>query len=328
MLKVLMLTEEEVRRVLGIREANDLVEECFRALGEGSAENLVSTGVGFRDVPGRCVIKSGYLQNRKVLGIKIIRVHAQNPERHGIPAMNCQIMVVDGETGVVRAVMDGVYITRVRTGSAGAVGARYLARPEARRVAIIGAGVQGHAQLEALAADRPLREVFVWSRTAHRRETYAREMSEQLGLTIRPTDSIEEACRQTEIIVSATWSYEPLVNADWVLPGTFIAAIGADAPGMQELDPRLLERSKVVVDDMEQCVRMGEINVPVRDGRYRPDQVYGTIGEVVAGLKAGRSGPEEITIFDSTGVGVQDAVAAAHAYQQANRMGIGTWVDV
>ncbi len=328
MAQMLVLTEAEVQGVLSIKEANDLVEECFRAMGEGSAENLLTTGIGFSNPSGRCVIKSGYLRQRRALGIKIIRVHPQNPTSHRLPVMNCQIMVLDGETGVVRAVVDGVYITRVRTGSAGAVGARFLARPEARRVGIIGAGVQGRAQLEALAADRPVGPALVWSRSAQRREAYASELSERLDVDIRPTASIEEACRQAEIVVTATWSYTPLIQGEWVQPGTYIAAIGADAPGMQELDPRLLQRAKVVVDDVEQCVRMGEINVPVKEGKYRVEQLHGTVGEVTAGLKPGRTSPEEITIFDSTGVGAQDAVAADHAYQRAKSLGIGTRVSV
>ncbi len=328
MTQVLVLTEEEVQRVLTIKEANDLVEECSRALGERLAENLATVSIDFRDPPGRCSIKSGYLQARRGLGIKIIRVHPQNPANYHLPVMNCQIVVVDAETGVVRALVDGVYITRVRTGSAGTVGARFLARSDARRAGVIGAEVQGRAQLEALAADRLVGPVYVWSRTAKRRETYAGEMSERLGLDVRPTASIEEACRQAEIIITATWSYEVLVKSEWVQPGTYIAAIGADAPGMQELEPRLLQRSKVVVDDLEQCVRMGEVNVPIKKGSYRVEQIYGTIGEVVAGLKPGRTDREEITILDSTGKGVQDAVAADQACQRAKSMGIGTWINV
>ncbi len=328
MSSTLILTDEDVRRVLGVKEANDLVEECFRALGEGSAENLVTTGIGFRDPPGRCNMKSGYLRERKTLGIKIIRVHPKNPMNHDLPVMNCQIVLLNSETGVVLAVMDGVYVTRVRTGAAGAIGARFLSRPDARQVAVIGAGVQGRAQLEALAADRHLGSVFVWSRSPERRESYAKDMSKVLDLEIYPVASIEDACRKAEIIITATWSYEPLIRAEWVQPGTFIAAIGADAAGMQELDPRLLTRSKVVVDDVEQCVKIGEINVPVREGTYRVGQLYGTMGEVAARVKPGRTDPLEVTIFDSTGVGVQDAVVADHAFHQAMARGIGNPVHL
>ncbi len=328
MAEMLVLTEGDVKRVLSPRQSNDLVEECFRAMGEGSGENLLTSRIVFHHPPGRCVIKSGYLQRRGALGIKVIRVHPNNPLSHSLPATNCQILVLDGETGVVRALMDGVYVTRIRTGSASAVGARFLARPAARTVAVIGAGVQGRAQLEALAADRTLGAVLVWSRTVERRKTYAQEMATLLDLNINPVASIEEACKQADIIITATWSFSPLVKAEWVQPGTYIAAIGADAPDMQELDPRILQRSKVVVDDLEQCVRMGEINVPVKNGSYRVKQVHGTIGEVVAGLKPGRLSVDEITVFDSTGLGVQDTVAADYAYQQANSLGIGTHVRV
>lgn len=328
MAQVLVLTEADVRRVLGIKETNDLVEECFRAIGRGDALNLVTTGVTFDNPPGRCAIKSGYLRERRSLGIKVVRVHPHNANHNGLPVMNCQILALDGETGVIQAIMDGNYITQVRTGSAGAVGARFLARPGARRVAVIGAGVQGRAQLEALAADRPVGPVYVWSRTAERREQYAHEMSSRLGVEVRPTASVKEACLDAEIIITATWSYEALISADWVRPGTYVAAVGADAAGMQELDPTLLLKSKVVVDDLEQCVRMGEINVPVKEGQYSIEAIYGTIGEVAAGIKPGRTDGEEITIFDSTGLGVQDAIAADHVYQQARSTRIGTWVSI
>lgn len=328
MAKILVLTREEVSRILSVKEANDLVEECFRAMALGTARNLRTTGAVLAASSGRCSIKSGYLESRGTLGIKIIRVHPENPRARDLPTLQCQIVVVDSETGEMNALLDGVHITRVRTGSAGAVGARFLARPDARRVAVIGAGVQGEAQLEALAADRPLGQAFVWSRTAERRERYAEQMSNRLGLEIKPTASIEDACRRAEIIVTATWSHQPLVRADWVQPGTYIAAIGADAQGMQELDATLLSQAKVVVDDLEQCVEMGEINVPVKDGSYALEQVHATIGEVVSGLRTGRTDAEEITIFDSTGIGIQDAVVADHVYRSARSMEIGTWVSI
>lgn len=326
--QMLVLTRRQVEQVLSVQETTDLVEACFRALGDGTGENLPTASIRWPEISGRCNIKSGYLKHPGAVGIKIIRTHNKNPERHGLPVKNAQIVVLDSDTGLIQAIMDGDYITEVRTGSSGAVGARWLARPEAKRVAMIGAGIQGRAQLEALARDRALGDVWVWSRTAERRETYAREMSQRLGLTIRPTGSIEEAVRQAEIIITATWAYEVLVQKNWVQPGTYIGAIGADAPGMQELDPAILLGGKVVIDDLEQCVRMGEINVPVKAGLYRVEQLHGTIGEVIAGKKPGRTSADEITIFDSTGVGVQDAVCAIHAYQKARELGLGTWVDI
>ncbi|OFV83020.1 MAG: hypothetical protein A2W26_11375 [Acidobacteria bacterium RBG_16_64_8] len=327
-MKTLVLAEAHVALVAGSRAVNDLVQECFRALALGRGQIFEAGRIQLKDPASRCVVKSAYLQEGKALGIKVTRAHPDNPARHGLPVTNSQIMLVDGETGLLRALMDGVYVTRLRTGAAAAVGARFLARPDARCLAIIGAGHQTRTLLEALAADRPAVEVWVWSRTAGRRERYADEMSGRLGVTIHPVASIEEACAQAEIIATATWSTEPLVRGEWVRPGTFIAAIGADAPGMQELDPDLLPRSTVVVDDLEQCVRMGEINVPVRHGHYRVDQIHATIGEVVAGLKAGRVDLQETTIFDSTGIGLQDVIVADHVCRQATARGIGTWVEL
>lgn len=323
----LVMTEDEVKQVLDVRTCSDLVEQAFRLQGEGKAGNLASVPHRVIDPAGRCNIKPGYLNQPKVEGIKIMRNFAANAER-GLPRQHCEILVIDMETGALEAMVGGVYITRIRTGSAGAVGARHLARPDARRVAVIGAGIQGEAQLEALAADRALGPVKVWSRSAERREGYARSLGPRLGLEIVPVNSIEAAVRDAEIVITATWAYEVLIREDWIRPGTYIAAIGADGPNMQELDPALLNRAKVVVDDVEQCAQIGEINVPLRRGEYRLEQLHGTIAEVCAGRKPGRESDREITIFDSTGIGLQDVIAAEYACRRGRELGLGRLVAV
>jgi alanine dehydrogenase len=323
----LVLNRSEVQQCLDVRTSNDLVERGFRSLGKGLAGNLPTTTLLVTDPAGRCNIKPGYLLEERTMGIKVIRTFPGN-QAQGLAPSQSQILVVDLNTGELRAIMDGGYITRCRTGSAGAVGARLMARPDARNVAVIGAGIQGESLLEALAADRTLGQVRVWSRTADRREQYARKMGERLGLDIHPCATVEETVRGAEIILTATWSYEVLIQRDWVQPGAYIGAIGADGPGMQELDPDLLRAAKVVVDDVEQCSRIGEINVPLSRGEYRLEQLHGTLAEVCAGLKPGRSSADEITILDSTGVGLQDTVAADWVYRRALQLGLGKSVNV
>lgn len=325
MSEFIVLSEQDVQQVLDAKTCNDLVETAFRLQGQGRAGNLPS--VSHRTPDGRCNIKVGFLEEPRCEGIKIIRTFPGNTDR-GLPRQRCEILVIDMNTGELKGVVAGVHITRIRTGSAGAVGARFLARPDARRVAVIGAGVQGEAQLEALAADRPLGNVKVWSRTAHRRQAYAVAMGQRLGLEIEPCASIETAVRDAEIIITATWAYEVLVSEQWIRPGTYIGAIGADGPAMQELDPALLNRAKVVVDDLDQCVKIGEINVPVSKGLYRVEQLHGTIAEICAGAKPGRENEREVTIFDSTGIGLQDVIAAEYVYRRGLELGLGRRVSM
>ena len=222
--------------------------------------------------------------------------------------------------------MDGTLITAMRTGAAGGIAAKYLARKDSKVVGIVGAGRQARTQLLALITlYKNLDEVRVYDILKDRRETFAKEASKLYSqiAKIKPVQTAEEAVRGADIVVTTTPSRQPLVKDEWVSAGMHFNCIGADAPGKEEIDPLILKRAKIVVDDWEQASHSGEINVPLAKGIISKEDIYGEIGEIIVGLKRGRTSNSEITVFCSTGLAIQDAVTAKIAYDKAMTKGIG-----
>jgi len=238
---------------------------------------------------------------------------------------------VDPKNGAPLAIMGGARITSMRTGVAGAVAAKYLARKDSKVVGLVGAGTQARTQLKGLLRlYRSLEEVRVWSRTEKTRDAYVAEMKAACDAVARmvSVESVKEAVEGADIVVTTTPSMEPLVSDEWVKPGMHFNCIGADAPGKQELDAAILTRAKIVVDDWEQASHSGEINVPLAKGIVTKQDVWGEIGEVVAGFKEGRTSSEEITVFISTGLAIQDAVTAELVYRKALAKKIGRFIEI
>ncbi|WP_292366011.1 MULTISPECIES: ornithine cyclodeaminase family protein [unclassified Methanoculleus] len=285
-------------------EANSAIEAAFAEHGRGNVQmppkvyvTFVETG-DFRTMPA-------YLPALGIAGVKIVNVHPHNRAR-GLPTVMALTVIIDVETGIPKAIINATELTAMRTGAAGAVAARYLApRQSSVTLGVVGAGRQAEAQVEATAAALTIEEIRVWSRTEKSAEAFAARYSEYNARSV----SIERAC-DCDVLTTTTPSTKPVVMADWVREGTHINAIGADAPGKQELDPALLLKAKVFVDDPDQAIHSGEINVPISTGYYDPARIAGTLGEVVTGKK-GRSSPDAITLFDSTGLAIQDLAIAA-----------------
>ena len=267
-------------------------------------------------------IKSSYVSSTEALGLKVAGFWPP-PEGSPIPGHFAMIILLDGESGTPLAFMDGNLITTWRTGAAGAVAAKYLARPESTTVGVIGAGVQGRIQVRALAQRFELTEFRVWDQS---REAVARyvEIMSGLDYEIWPANNPQEAVSEADIIITATPSMKLLVDADWVAAGTHVNAIGADARGKHEVDPRLFAQAKVVVDKLSQCRELGDLQHALGQGLIKEDDVHAELGEIVIGEKVGRTQPEEITIFDATGVSFQDMVTAKLAYERAVEAGLGT----
>ncbi|MEE9409421.1 MAG: ornithine cyclodeaminase family protein, partial [Candidatus Heimdallarchaeota archaeon] len=227
------------------------------------------------------------------------------------------------------AIMDGTYVTAYRTGAAGAVAADVLARKESEIIGVIGAGTQARMQILALKEIFSLKEVRVWDINSTARDLYSKEMSELLNITVEPVDNIKDAVTESDIVVTVTPSKKALVMKDWIKDGTHINSIGADAPGKQELDPRIVKMAdKVVVDSLDQCKVIGEIQHALRNGLINEKDIYAEIGQILIKEKKGRESKEEITLFDSTGLAAQDIAAANVVYKQAKERGIGSAVSL
>jgi alanine dehydrogenase len=316
--ETLVLTRSEVARLLSLPACIEAVEEVFRsqALGKVAEPGIL----GFHVPLGGFHIKvAGY---GSYFAAKVNANFPANPERYGLSTIQGIVALYDAERGSPLALMDSMALTALRTAAATAVAARYLARKGADRVTIVGCGVQGRFQLEAIHQVRPLDLIMVVEPDPERREGFIREMGDRLGLSIR-TAGLEEALAASDMVVTCTPSSHAFVFSTMIRPGTFIAAVGADNPGKQEIDPALMAQSTVVVDHLEQCLGIGDLHHAVSAGLMQPDAVHGTLGEVVAGLKPGRRSDDETIVFDSTGTALQDVAAAILVYRGALRDGVG-----
>ncbi len=329
-MEILFLDKDVVRELLSMETALQAVEGAFRQKGMNKVVMPPKVYVQFEKFNGDFRAMPAYLPESDVAGVKIVNVHPRNPERFNLPSVMACILFLEPRTGAPLCMLEGSLLTALRTGAAGGVAVKYLARKDSKRVGIVGAGVQAKTQL--LAVDKVLRnklnEVIVFDKNGMASERLAKEMREKIGATITPCLSIEEVSRRVDVLVTVTPSTSPIVRSEWMEDGTHVNAIGADAPGKEELDPAILKRAKIIVDDFEQATHSGEVNVPLAKGIINIDDIYAEIGEIVAGKKLGRETKYEITVFDSTGLAIQDVSVASRVYEQARTQGMGEWLHL
>lgn len=318
----LILTQADVARLVDARMAIRTTRAAFIAMARGQTVMPpkiylpLPRGSDFRAMPA-------YLRQPAACGIKWVNVHPHNRAR-GLPTVMAVIVLNDPATGVPLAVMDGLLITKLRTAASAAVAARTLARRDSRTVGLVGCGAQADAQLAALAAVFHLRRVRVWGAfPGEARRFCARMRRIHRGIAFEPCAAIERCVRDSDIVVTLTPSRRPIVKRAWLSPGTHINAVGADAPGKQELDPRILAGALVVVDEREQALHGGELNVPVRRGLFRRRDIHASLGEILTGRARGRRSATELTVFDSTGLALHDIALGAEVVRRARRAKIG-----
>ena len=313
---VMLLSGADVRALLDMDSCIAAVEEAFRAQVEGAT--LPPGVLGTHAAEGGFHVKAaGITRGRAYYACKINANFPGNPVRHGLPTVQGVVALFDAGNGVLLALMDSMEITTLRTAAATAVAAKYLARPDAHTVAILGCGVQGRSQLRALARVRRIERVFAWDGAASAAERYAREMAGEIGCDVTATDGYLDVIGGCDVVVTCTPSREPLLGLDDVSPGTFVAGVGADNEGKQELAPDLLARATLVVDVLEQCARIGDLHHALDAGAMSRDDVHAELAHVVSGRRPGRRSPDEITVFDSTGTALEDVAAAAVSYERA-----------
>lgn len=308
---------------LTMKEALEAIEMAFKAKGEGKAQMPPKQYLFFSKYNGDLRTMPAYLENNDVAGVKIVTVHPSNPKEHNLPTVMATIFLIDPITGFLKAIIDGTYLTALRTGAAGGIAAKYLSRKNSKTVGIIGAGTQARTQLMALKEVRSISFVKVYDLSKDASEKYAKEMSESLNLKVEVAQSAKEAADSSDIIVTVTPSTRPIVMSDWISPGAHINAIGADAPGKEELDPEILRKAKIIVDDWDQAIHGGEVNVPISKDLIKKEDIYADIGDIVTGRKRGRESEREITVFVSTGLAIQDVAVASLVFDKAKKKGIG-----
>lgn len=319
-MKTLLLTRADVAALLDLDACIAAVEEAFRAHAEGRSLPPGVLGVHAQD-GGFHIKAAGLRGERSWFAAKVNGNFFRNRERFGMPNIQGIVVLCDAENGYPLAVLDSIEITIQRTGAATAVAARHLARPDCRTIAIFGCGNQGRVQLECLRRVLPLERVYAWDLD----ESAARRFVSELNLEASVAASPAEAAAEADVCVTCTPSRKAFLKQ--VRPGTFVAAVGADNPEKQEIDPELLAGSKIVADVVEQCAEIGDLHHALKAGVLSLADVHAELAEVVAGLKPGRTSAEEIVVFDSTGTALQDVAAAAVVYEKALQTGRGISLD-
>ncbi|HRG55815.1 MAG TPA: ornithine cyclodeaminase family protein [Lacunisphaera sp.] len=319
----LLLTRSDIASVLSLDDCIAAVEAVFadHARGETIPPGLLhGDGVG-----GEFHLKAGgLLAPAPRYACKVNGGFFQNGPRHDLPAIQGLILLYDAANGVPLAVAESGLITMLRTGAATAVAAKQLARADAATVTLCGAGVQGAMQLRALARVRPLRRISVWDLDPARAADFATRMAPELGCEVREVRDLKTASLASDIIVTCTPAKKWFLGREHVRSGTFVAAVGADSPGKQEIEPQLLASAVVVCDLLAQCAEVGDLHHALAEGLMDRAQVRGEIGAIIAGRAPGRRDDTETVIYDATGTALQDAAALSVAYDHAVAAGRGT----
>ncbi len=322
----LLLTRQDLRSLLSLDECIMAVEGAFRLYGEGKTAAPGILGIHARE--GGFHIKAGLLQlGRNYFAAKVNANFPGNGTRLGLPTIQGVIVLSDAENGRPLAVMDSMEITSLRTGAATAVAVKHLARKNSRVATICGCGNQGRIQLRALVNVLRLEKAYAYDMLGERASRFANELSAALRIEVTAVTDLSHAVRQSDVCITCTPSRRYFLQRQDVRPGTFIAAIGADNPEKQELEPALMADSKIVVDMLEQCATMGDLHHALQAGLVTIADVYAELGEIVAGKKLGRESVDEIIVFDSTGMALQDVAAAASVYEKAMRERCGITLD-
>ena len=331
MQEFLLINQEEISSILDMETVIAAVEKAYALKVSGQAELFPIVCHEFKGEDSEFDIKSGSMDGAGVFGMKLVSAFYEN-DAYGLPRLMGTILVFDRKTGQLKSMMDGTLITNMRTGAAGGVGAKYLARPDSETVLLLGTGAQGMPLLRAtLQVMKHIKRIIVANvHTPGKAFEFAKNAATEFGMDVEAVETmadLERAVRSSDIILTATPSKEAIIQADWVRPGTHLSCIGSDMEGKQELDVDLTAKAKAFADDLNQVISVGECEKAVKQGLLKPENIT-EIGQVILGNVPGRENDEEITIFDSTGIGLQDLMTAAMIADKAKEKNIGTSLKI
>ena len=318
-IRSLILARTDIAALMRPADWLAAAETAFRAAGEGRAD--APAPLAIPGAQGVFHAKGAGLRGaRSYVALKLNANFPGNPQEHGLPTIQGAILLCDGGNGAVLAIMDSIEVTLRRTAAASALAARYLARADATSILICGCGAQGAAQLAALRDVLPLSRCLAWDRDPGRAAAFSE------GFQAEVAEDLAPAALASDVIVTCTTSRQPFLDRVMVRPGTFVAAVGADSPDKSEISPALMASAKVVADVLDQCVAMGDLHHAIAGGAMTRQAVHAELAELVGGARPGRTSAGEITLFDSTGTGLQDVAAAAMIYERA--AAAGDWPSV
>jgi alanine dehydrogenase len=325
---MLVLTEKQVQSLIDIDELIAALERAHIQYSTGKAVMPVRLVVPLPQIRGRITSMPGFLNEDKALGMKVVTYFQENPQRR-MPAILATIMLFSAETGQIIATMDGNCITAIRTACASALATKVLANPETPVLGVLGAGVQARAHILALSRVRKIDKIKLYSPSGTSAAAIQKELAPQVEAAIDVVGSAEETVRDADIVVTATTAQEPILKAEWLKGGAHINAVGSHRPDTREIDGATLARAKVIVDSREAIMaECGDILLALKEKSIGESQIHGEIGEVLAKTKAGRTGRDELTLYKSVGIAVQDVAAANLVYRKAVERRAGTTVEI
>ncbi|MBI1994037.1 MAG: ornithine cyclodeaminase family protein [Deltaproteobacteria bacterium] len=325
---MLVLSEREIQSLIDVEGLSEALEKAHVEFSTGKAVMPVRLVVPVPEIKGRITSMPAYLSEDKALGMKVVTYFPENP-RQGLPIILATVFLFSTESGKLLAVMDGTYITAIRTACISAVATRALANPETPVLGVLGAGVQARAQIRTLCAMRKIEEIKVYDVLEKSVRSLKEELEPDVGIKIEAVKSAEEAVRDVDLLVTVTTAKEPIVRADWLKPGVHISAIGSHRPDLREIDGVTMRRAKVVVDSREAVMaECGDVLLAIKEGAITEDHIHAEIGEVLAGKKTGRTSAGEITLYKAVGIAIQDVAAAKLAYRTAVEKKVGVNVEL
>lgn len=307
---MLFVSDGDIEKLLTMEEAIDTVEQAFREYAKGDVMMPPRSTIMVPRYNGSISFMPSYLTGMDAQATKIISIYPDNRAR-GLPTTAAWLVVNDPKTGMVKAFMDATYLTAMRTGAITGVAARYLAPVDSSTVAVFGAGAQGRTQTWAACTVRDIERVYVFDVYPEARLRFAEEMTKKLGVEVVPASSGEEACRDADIVLTATTSSVPVISRKWLKDRVHVSAIGAFYPDWRELDTATVAESKLVIDDREGIMlEAGDVLIPIKEGAIMEDHIYAELKELVSGQKRGRTPEDGITVFKSVGIAIQDSSVA------------------
>ncbi len=326
-MKVLVVNPVEVRQLLLMNECIPIMEQALMNLGRGEGINPLRPVMFLPEKVGALGMMPAYLGEPPAMGAKIVSVM---PKNYGTKYDSHQgvVLLFENEHGGLLAMVDASEITAIRTAAVSAVATRLLARPDASDLAIIGSGVQGASHLEAMLLARPIDRIRIWSKTGSRSQLFSEREGAKFTRHIEVMPSIEAAVDGADIICTTTMAPQPILKGDWLAPGVHINAVGSSIKSTRELDTAAVVKSRLFVDRRESTLNeAGDFLFPKAEGAINNDHIQGELGEILLGQIEGRKTVEEITLFKSLGLGVEDIASAFHIYEKAQLSGTGTWID-
>lgn len=326
-MRILTLTNEQVIALADMRGCVDELNSSFRLLGEGHVESPVRTRFRMSDVRNILLMPSLVREKKDTVSLKLVTIYPDLGVN--VPSVQAVVMLVDGKDGQIKCIMGGTSLTGVRTGAVSGLSCRYLARKDSRKLAMIGAGGQGFYQVSGVASQLDLNEVSIFDLDRGRQKRLIERCEKELHLKANAADTVQSATAGADVVVTATTSKTPVIDAAQVAPGTHVVAIGAYTPETRELGSDLVWKASVYVDSMEAAMEeAGDILIPIKEGRITRESVRGEMAELVSGKLKGRANDSEVTIFKAVGLSFEDNAVGWMVYDRAIKSGVGGWTEL